>query len=110
MHTKYIPPSEIQTILSSRRGAVARVNDGFWKDTSVGDRITFIDGKTSIDVAVTKTSHVKDFGDAWFMHDKELFLNNNFVTREDTNKHFASLYNYSDVTNHGVAVVEFSLL
>ena len=111
MHiSKYINSSEIKNILVSKKGIVARVNDGFWKDTSVGDYITFIDGKTSVDVVVTKTSHVKDFGDAWFIHDKELFTDNNFVSREEANKHFSRQYEYSDVLNNGVAVVEFSLV
>lgn len=116
---KFIKPEEMTAVLSGKQTYIAKIYDGYWSSLKCGDVITFMDGTldlarrtliNSCTVEVIGIEHFDNFGDAWFVHDATLFTNNHFVSRNEVNAHFRTLYTATDIKDHGVVVINFKLL
>lgn len=107
MSIKYANDRDIQYILSGIKTHIAFINNHYWKNTMIGDIIMLTDPELLAfeqSVCITSVSYFKNFGDAWFTYDQQVFPDNKFTSIQDVVKFFNYIFDIDEINEHGVVV------
>lgn len=107
MSIKYANDRDIQYILSGIKTHIAFINNHYWKNAMIGDIIMLTDPELLAfeqSVCITGVSYFKNFGDAWFTYDQQVFPDNKFTSIQDVVKFFNYIFDIDEINEHGVVV------